>query len=61
MDHAMRIVDRVVEALIRSFSIDEMQCDFMLWRCTNDVIFFIRQFQEKYMVANKPLHPYTTT
>ena len=54
--HLMKTVERVVEALIRkNINIDEMQCDFMPGCCTTDAIFILRQLQEKYMAANKPL------
>ena len=56
MDHVMKTVERLVEALIkRNINIDEMQCGFMPGCCTTDAIFILGQLQEKYMAANKPL------
>ena len=56
MEHVMKTVERVVEALIRrNISIDEMQCSVTPGRCTTDAIFILRQLQEKYIAANKPL------
>ena len=35
---------------------DEMQCGSMSGRGTTDVIFIVRQLQEKNLAANKPLY-----
>ena len=53
----MKVLECVLKGLLRQrVEIDEMQCGFMLARCTTDVIFIVRQLQEKYLAANKPLY-----
>ena len=53
----MKMLDHVEEGLIRQrVEIDEMQCGFMLGCGTTDAIFIVRQLQEKYLIANKPLY-----
>ena len=50
------MLEHVEEGLIRQrVEIDEMQCGFMLG-CGTDAIFFVRQLQEKHLIANKPLY-----
>ena len=46
-----------MEQLIRKkIQISDMQFGFMPGRGTTDAIFIVRQMQEKYLVANKPLY-----
>ena len=53
----MKMLEHVEEKLIRQrVEIDEMQCGFMLGRCTTGAIFIVRQLQEKHLIANKPLY-----
>ena len=53
----LKVLDCVKEELIRQrVEIDEMQCSFMSGHGTTDVIFVVRQLQEKHLVANKPLY-----
>ena len=53
----MKVLERVVEGLIRQrVEINEMQCGFMSGRGTTDVIFVVRQLQEKDLAANTPLY-----
>ena len=48
----MKVLERVVEGLIRQrVEIDDMQCDFMSGSGTTDVIFIVRQLQEKHLAA----------
>ena len=53
----MKMLEHVEDELIRQrVGIDEMQCGFMLGCCTTDVIFIVRQLQEKHLIAIKPLY-----
>lgn len=57
IDQVMKVLERVVEGLIRQrVLIDDMQFGFMPGRGTTDAIFIVRQLQEKYLAANKPLY-----
>ena len=57
IDQVMKVLERVVESLIRQrVEIDEMQCGFMSGCGTTDAIFIIRQLQEQHLTANKPLY-----
>ena len=57
IEQAMKVLERVVEGLIRPrVEIDEMQSGFMSGCGTTDAIFIVRQLQEKYLAANKPLY-----
>ena len=57
IDQVMKVLERVVEQLIRAkIKIDDMQFGFMPGRGTTDAIFIVRQMQEKYLAANKPLY-----
>ena len=56
MDHVVKIVERVVEALTRkNNSIEKMQHGFMPGCSTTDAIFIIGRLQVKYMAVYKPL------
>ncbi len=56
-DHVMKILERVVEKLIRSkISINAMQFGFMPGRSTTDAIFILRQLQEKALIADITLY-----
>jgi len=55
-DHVMKLLERVLESYIREMvSIDEMQFGFVPGKGTTDAIIIVRQLQEKYRAANKPL------
>jgi len=57
IDQVMKVLERVVEQLIRKkIQISDMQFGFMPGRGTTDAIFIVRQMQEKYLAANKPLY-----
>ena len=57
LDHVMKILRRVVERLFKDrIEIDRMQFGFMPGRITTDVIFIVRQLQEKYLAKDKNLY-----
>ena len=57
IEQVMKVLERVVEGLIRQrVEIDEMQCGFMSGRGTTDAIFIVHQLQEKHLAVNKPLY-----
>ena len=56
-DQAMKLLERVLDFQIRQMvNIDEMQYGFVPGRGTTDAIFIVRQLQEKYLAAKKPLY-----
>ena len=56
-EQAMKILETIVDGLIRQVvSIDDSQFGFVPGRGTTDVIFVVRQLQEKYLAANKRLY-----
>ena len=56
-DQVMKLLECVLDSFIREMvDIDAMQFGFMPGRGTADAIFIIRQLQEKYIAANKPLY-----
>ena len=56
-EQAMMILERIVDGLIRQVvSIEDSQFGFVPGRGTTDVIFLVRQLQEKYLSVNKRLH-----
>ena len=53
----MKMLEHVEEGRIRQrVKIGVMQCGFMLGCGTTDVIFIVRQLQEKHLIANKCLY-----
>ena len=53
-ENVMKVMERIVESLIRQLvSTDDSQFGFLPGRSTTDVIFVVRQLQEKYLAANK--------
>ena len=53
----MKILERIVNGLIRHVvSIDDSQFGFVPARSTTDVIFVVRQLQEKYLAVYKRLY-----
>ena len=53
----MKLLERVLDSFIQEMvDIDAMQFGFVLGHGTTDAIFIIRQLQEKYITANKPLY-----
>ena len=57
IDQVMKVMERVVEQLIRKqVRIDDMQFGFLPGKGTTDAIFIVRQLQEKHLAAGKPLY-----
>ena len=56
-DPVMTLLERVLDSFIQEMvDIDTMQFGFVPGRGTTDATFIIRQLQEKYIAANKPLY-----
>ena len=55
-EQVMKVLERIVDSLIRQVSIDDSQFGFVPGRGTTDAIFVVRQLQEKYLAANKRLY-----
>ena len=56
-NQVMKLLEHVLDSFIREMvDIDDMQFGFVPGRGTTDAIFIIRQLQEKYIGANKPLY-----
>ena len=56
-DQAMKLLKRVLDSFIPDIvDIEAMQFGFVPGRGTTDAIFIIRQLQEQYIAANKPLY-----
>ena len=56
LEHAMKIVERVLERRIRELvNVDSMQFGFMLGRETTDALFVVRRMQEKYRDKKKKI------
>ena len=57
LEHAMKIVDRVLETRIRTLvNLNEMQFGFMPGKETLDAIFIVRRMQEEYQNKDKKLN-----
>ena len=56
LEHVMKLFERIIEVRIRGMvCIDSMQFGFMKGRGTTDVVFIVRQLQEKYLAKNRDL------
>ena len=56
-DQVMKLLERVLDSFIREMEeIDAMQFGFVPGCGTTDAIFIIRQLQQKFIAANKPLY-----
>ena len=56
-DQVMKLLEHVMDPIIRNMvDIDAMQFGFVNGRGTTDAIFTVRQLQEKYIAARKPLY-----
>jgi len=50
----MKVLERIIKARVRKrVQIDEIQFGFMAGKETTDIIFIVRQLQEKYLAKNK--------
>ena len=57
LEHAMKIVERVLERRIRTLvNLNEMQFGFMPGKGTLDAIFIVRRMQEEYQKKDKKLY-----
>ena len=57
LEHAMKIVERVLEKRIRALvHLDEMQLGFMPGKGTTDALFLLRRVQEEYREKEKKLY-----
>ena len=57
LEHAMKIVERVLERRIRTLvNLNKMQFGFMPGKKTVDAIFIVRKMQEKYQKKDKKLY-----
>ncbi len=57
LEQVMKVLERVAESILRQqVHINDMQFGFMPGRGTTDAIFIVRQLQEKFLAANKPLY-----
>ena len=57
LEHAMKIVERVLEKRIRSMvNVDEMQFGYMPGKGTVDAVFILRRLQEEYRDKGKKLY-----
>ena len=57
LDHAMKIIERVVENRLRKMvSVDTMQFGFMPGKGTMDAVFILRRLQEEYRKVDKKLY-----
>ena len=57
LEHAMKIVERVLERRIRTLiNLNEMQFGFMPGKGTVDAIFIVRRMQEEYQKKDKKLY-----
>ena len=58
-EQVMKVLERTVDGLVRQLvSIDDSQFGFVPGRGTTDVIFVVKQLQEKYLAANKRLQSF---
>ena len=57
LEHAMKIVERVLERRIRTLvNLNKMQFGFMPGKETMDATFIVRRMQEKYQKKDKKLY-----
>ena len=57
LEHAMKIVERVLEKRIRELvKVDDMQFGFMPGKSTTDALFILRRMQEEFRGKEKKLH-----
>ena len=56
LEHAMKIVEKVLEKRLRKIvTIDDMQFGFMSGKGTIDAVFILRQIQDEYLAKQKKL------